>query len=66
MTTPGRYNESNLEPPLDEILADRMVRLLIRRDRIDTDSLLATIDKAQRKLASKASISSQGSSAFAP
>jgi len=57
--TPVRYDGRDgwgLEPPLDEVLAVPLVRLLMRRDHIDPDRPFTVSDEAQRSLASRTSI----------
>ena len=38
------------EPPIDEMLADPIVRLVMRRDRIGPGEVRAAIEAARRKL----------------
>ena len=38
------------EPPLEEMLDDPIVRLLMRRDGIGPDEVLSTLDRAYRRL----------------
>jgi hypothetical protein len=47
---PHYYHQSGLEPPLDEVLADPIVHLILRRDRIDVGILLQYVDEARSRL----------------
>lgn len=39
------------EPRLDEILADPIIALVLKRDRLDVGTVAATLDREQRRLA---------------
>ena len=41
---------ANQEPRLDQVLGDPIVRLMMKRDRVDMAALLLLIDETQRRL----------------
>lgn len=44
------YQQAGVEPPLDEVLADPIVHLLLRRDRIEVRDLAQYLVKARSML----------------
>ena len=47
---PHYYHQAGAEPSLEEVLADPIVRLILRRDRIDVGILLKYVDEARSRL----------------
>jgi hypothetical protein len=47
---PGPYFLGNVEPTLDEVMDDPMVRRLMDRDGVAVDSLLGLIDEVRDRL----------------
>jgi hypothetical protein len=45
-----RYQEGGVEPPLEELLVDPIVRLVLRRDHISVGDLFRYIDEARDRL----------------
>jgi len=45
-----RYQRGGTEPPLDEVLCDPMIHLVMRRDGVDPIELLELIDAVRRGL----------------
>jgi hypothetical protein len=46
------YQQAGVEPSLDEVLADPIVRLVLRRDRIEVRDLVQYLDEARDRLRS--------------
>jgi hypothetical protein len=46
----GLYQEAGVEPALNELLADPIVQLFLRRDRIEVRDLIEYLDEARKGL----------------
>ena len=44
------YQTPSLEPPLDEILADPIIRLVLQRDRVQVTDLVRLLDEIRERL----------------
>jgi hypothetical protein len=47
------YQEAGVEPSLDEVLADPIVQLVLRRDRIEVRDLVQYLDEARTRVRSR-------------
>lgn len=46
-TVNGRYRKAGTEPPLDELMDDELVHLVMRRDRLTPDMVWAHVESAR-------------------
>ncbi|SOD89609.1 hypothetical protein [Caenispirillum bisanense] len=46
----GRYRKAGIEPPLDELMDDELVHLVMRRDRLTPDMVWAHVETARAGL----------------
>ena len=44
------YQQAGVEPPLDEVLADPIVHLVLRRDRIEVRDVVQYLNEARDRL----------------
>ena len=47
---PGAYEDAGLEPSLEDLLADPIVRLVLARDRIDPAELQSLLAQVRERL----------------
>jgi hypothetical protein len=48
---PQNYAQASTEPSLDELMADPIMDLLLKRDRLSSDDAWAAVEAARRRLA---------------